>query len=106
MIMNLVAILLNLLIQWFWILLGLVFVLLNRKVLFRALFLEPIRGGNGITQMDELAKYILLMLAIVVTFNNLDSETTLYAVLGAAVTIAGLQIGGDVWKKNNQNKKE
>lgn len=34
------------------------------KTIFNSLFFEPIRGGNGVTQMDELAKYVMIWLCV------------------------------------------
>ena len=96
------------LIQYFYVIVGLIFVAINRKTLFKSLFLEPIRGGNGVTQMDELAKYVIIILSIVVTFYNLTSTLTLQILLGSLVIIAGIQKGSEVWKTflNKGNKKE
>jgi hypothetical protein len=41
-----------------------VFTVWERKVLFRGLFLEPIRGGNGKTQMNELAKWVMVWVLV------------------------------------------
>lgn len=74
-----------------WVILGLVFVMINRKVLFESLFLQPIRGGNGVTQTNELAKWIMCALLVYgVVSTNVHENVIGMLILGVAA-IAGVQ---------------
>lgn len=78
-----------------WVLLGLFWVTYNRKVLFESLFLQPIRGGNGATKPDELAKWTLTALTVV-GFFRITEQTILGNVMGMLIlgvaAIAGIQM--------------
>jgi hypothetical protein len=73
------------------------FVIWERKVLFRGLFLEPIRGGNGKTQMDELAKWIMIWLLVgMVYFEGASVEQVFpeswgWALIAGIFLIAGYE---------------
>ena len=74
-----------------------VFVLWERKVLFKGLFLEPIRGGNGKTQMDELAKWIMIWMLVYMihlegqSVEQVFPESWGWAIIMGIFLIAGYQ---------------
>ena len=78
----------------FWIVLT-VFIIWERKTLFYGLFLEPIRGGNGKTQMNELAEWVLIWtLVYMVHLEGQSAEQVFpvswgWAMLGGIFLIAG-----------------
>ena len=51
------------------------FVVLKWQELYQALLMQPLRGGNGVVQMDELAKYILMVfLGVMIYYEGKRSE--------------------------------
>lgn len=85
-----------------------VFVLWERKVLFNGLFLEPIRGGNGKTQMDELAKWVMIWTLVYMihlegkSTDQVFPESWGWAIILGIILIAGYQesvkVIGDIFK--------
>jgi hypothetical protein len=72
-----------------------IFATINK--IFDAIFWQPLRGGNGVTQPDELAKYTITMLGIYMVYREGISEVQLYTdtefgiVFSAVVAITGVQ---------------
>lgn len=61
------------------------------QILWDSLFLEPIRGGNGKTQLDELAKYAIIVITVIEAANPHSDNVKLGELLTFTATIAGLQ---------------
>jgi len=59
---------------------------------------QPLRGGNGVTQPDELAKFLITWTGVWMVFyegftcGEQFSTEKFLVVFGAVVTIAGLQM--------------
>lgn len=66
---------------------------------------QPLRGGNGVVSIEELAKYTLIVLTVYVTEHLVSSgefTATEYGILiGSVIGIAGIQM-----YFNNKNKKD
>ena len=84
-------------IMWLWAeklyIFALVIILFNRKSLWKFFVKDPITGGNGSTQPDELAKWILInsYVGMLFTHEAVQWPLTLYfMVLTAIIGIAKL----------------
>ena len=44
-----------------FVILIILFLVWEGRMLYKTLFLQPIRGGNGIAQMDEVAKWLMMV---------------------------------------------
>lgn len=78
-----------------------IFIFIERKTLYNALFLQPIRGGNGVTQMDELAKYVIVVLLVAEWATKRD-PVIMGELLGGVFAIAGLKHLAEKKKKHEQ----
>lgn len=71
--------------------------------LVNSLIWQPLKGNDGVTQMDELAKYLITLSGIwMVFYEGVQSEQQFTdfqfgTVFGAVVAVAGLQM---YFKKN------
>lgn len=65
--------------------------------MFLWLFLQPLRGGNGVVQQYELSAYILMWLCVFcLTFETVKdgdqlADTVEIAMLGTLATMAGVE---------------
>ena len=78
-------------------LLIIVILIWERHTLYNSLLLQPLRGGNGVTQMDELAKYVMLVILVYMTYREGETEGSVYPesvfwamIIGVAL-IAGIK---------------
>lgn len=83
----------------------------KRDQLFESLFLQPIRGGNGVTQSDELAKYSLIGLLIFMVYIERQPgeqyASEIFMFIAASVAgLAGLKRHYDHIKNERISKKE
>jgi hypothetical protein len=60
--------------------LALLFVAWKSKELYLYFVLQPLRGGNGVVQMDEFAKYCLVWILIYMVYREGQSEQHYYDV--------------------------
>lgn len=83
---------------------GKVFHTIYRVVLYD-LFLIPLRGGNGVTQMYELSQYTLNVVGVwMLIYEGINegvqySDNVLIAMIGILAAISGLKQWFN-WKKN------
>jgi uncharacterized membrane protein (DUF373 family) len=72
---------------------------------------QPLRGGNGVTQPDELAKFLITWVGIWMVVQEGIVEGQQYTdmqfstVFGAVVAVAGLQMYFQNCKENKENEK-
>jgi hypothetical protein len=99
---------LEFILQNLWTIAGIFFIIWRRETLYQSLVLDPLRGDNGITQMDELAKYVLVSCLVYMIYREgkdtqryFESEIFLY-IGGAVAVIAGLKKFKP--KKHDDNK--
>jgi len=80
-------------------------ILWERSTLYNSLLLQPLRGGNGITQMDELAKYVMLCILIYMIYmegkvvGSLYPESVFWAMIIGVALIAGIKEFAQVLNK-------
>jgi hypothetical protein len=73
------------------------FVIFHYKTLFNALFLEPIRGGNGVTQTNELAQWaVIALLVYCIIVEGQDEKTyidqgVIWALVIGVLSLAGVK---------------
>jgi hypothetical protein len=94
----------------FWKLILAIMVFFKGGLLFNKLFLEPITGEDGTVAMDELAKYVLIVVFVMMVIMEGRDEKTLYdvaifyAIVLAVVSIAGIHEASKVLGKYFDNK--
>jgi hypothetical protein len=75
------------------------------KLIGNAFVWQPLRGGNGVTQPDELAKFLITWCGIWMVFHEGMNEGVQFTdlqfgtVFAAVVAVAGLQM---YFKKNDK----
>lgn len=93
----------------FDILLLVVLIIYRQKLVF-----DPLKGGNGVVQMDEAGKALILLVfyrsanaeRLRDTEYNVFPDAYWYALLGAVILIAGLKQGRDLFNKSKEKEKE
>ena len=82
-------------------------------LIFNAFLWEPIRGGNGKTQLDELAKYAIVVSAVwMIIYEGITegaqfSDIQFITVFGALVAAGGLKMHyKGIPDSDNKNDKE
>lgn len=89
-----------------WTLLGIAWITYNREILWKTLYLEPIRGGNGVVKPDELAKWVMTALLVYVVLQITTPEALIY-IAGMLITgvaaIAGIQLHNSKQKLKDEN---
>lgn len=83
-------------------LLALLVIITNRKSLWKYFVRDPLTGGNGHTQPDELAKWLLMVsfIAMLATYSHVKWPMQLFAmVLLSVVAIAKLDTAVEVLGK-------
>ena len=93
----------NTILTWIWSnaweLIALFAVIRYGKILGKILLFDPLAGGNGKVQMDELAKFLILIVFVWWAYieatrtveHHIISDTQFMAVLGAVCIIAGIK---------------
>lgn len=77
------------------------------RMMFNALFLQPIRGGNGVTQLDELGKYGVIWVTvwtIIYEGIRMDQQFTDVQFVAILSLLAGI-IGVQLYFKNHNDTK-
>ena len=83
--------------EYWGLLLGLFFLIWKGKELYLYFVLQPLRGGNGVVQMDEFAKYVMMVLLIYMVYREGQDESHYYdvsvfwAMVVGAFLIAGIK---------------
>lgn len=72
-------------------------IILKGEQLYTYFLLQPLRGGNGVVQMDEFAKYIMMILLVYMVYKEGESaeqvfpESVFWAMVVGAFLIAGVK---------------
>ena len=89
-----------------WFILFASWITYNRKDFYLYFVLQPLRGGNGVVQANELAKFTMVCL-LVFGFTLITSQSVLQVVLlgliSGVAAIAGVQIYTNNGKDTNKN---
>ena len=81
---------------WFYSLV-MFFLIFKGNELYTYFLLQPLRGGNGVVQMDEFAKYIMMILLVYMVYKEGESaeqvfpESVFWAMVVGAFLIAGVK---------------
>ena len=73
------------------------FLIWEGKRVYRTLFLQPIRGGNGVAQMDEVAKWLMMIFLGYMVWKEGEApeqaypESVFWAMVIGAFLIAGVK---------------
>lgn len=65
-------------------------ILWKGKELYTYFLLQPLRGGNGVVQMDEFAKYVLVLLLAYMIYQEGQTPETVYDTGVFVIMVVGI----------------